>query len=196
MASLTNTEITAARLRGRQRAANEPHAVSARYDARTDRIIVELADGLGIALPRHKLQGLRDATPQQLKRVQVLPPGTAIVWDEPDVGFTVTSLASGIFGTKEWMAALGRAGGAVKSERKAAASRANGALGGRPRKQTGDATKLVADAAILESMSAGRTWKSSSAGGVRKKAGAGGMRKATAGRRTSVKSKGRRRTRR
>ncbi len=38
---------------------------------------------------------------------------------------------------KRLLARLGSAGGAVKSERKAAASRRNGLKGGRPRKQTG-----------------------------------------------------------
>jgi hypothetical protein len=80
------------------------------------------------------LQGLADATPEQLARVQVLGSGTAIVWDDPDIGFTVGGLASSVFGTKEWMAALGRVGGSAKSKRKATTSRENGAKGGRPKK--------------------------------------------------------------
>jgi hypothetical protein len=42
----------------------------------------------------------------------------------------------GVLDTKQWMHELGKAGGAAKSERKSASSRANGKLGGRPRKQS------------------------------------------------------------
>jgi hypothetical protein len=80
------------------------------------------------------LQGLADATPEQLARVQVLGRGTAVAWDDPDVGFTVGGMASSVFGTKEWMAELRRVGGSAKSGRKATTSRVNGAKGGRPTK--------------------------------------------------------------
>jgi len=38
-----------------------------------------------------------------------------------------------ILGSKAWMAQIGKAGGAVRSERKSEASRSNGKLGGRPK---------------------------------------------------------------
>ena len=41
---------------------------------------------------------------------------------------------NGIFGTKAWMNELARRAGSVTSPAKAAAARANGAKGGRPRK--------------------------------------------------------------
>ena len=52
-------------------------------------------------------------------------------WEKLDVDFSVPGLVAGIFGTARWMAA--RAGRA-SSPAKAAAARANGAKGGRPRK--------------------------------------------------------------
>ncbi len=132
--TLTDEEIEAGRVRGRIRAAHEPHAVAASYDGKRDRVVVELTTGLELAIPRRMLQGLADATPEQLSRVHVLDPGTAIAWDDPDVGFTVGGLVSSVFGTKEWMGALGRVGGSAKSGRKATTSRENGAKGGRPKK--------------------------------------------------------------
>jgi hypothetical protein len=43
-------------------------------------------------------------------------------------------LLDGIFGTRAWMSRIGAQGGAVRSEAKARAVRANGAKGGRPKK--------------------------------------------------------------
>jgi hypothetical protein len=57
--------------------------------------------------------------------------GFGLHWETLDVDFSVAGLVNGIFGTAKWMAA--RAGRAI-SPAKAAAARANGAKGGRPRK--------------------------------------------------------------
>ncbi len=47
----------------------------------------------------------------------------------------VPSLLEGVFGSRKWMAArLGAQGGKARSLAKRTAARANGALGGRPRK--------------------------------------------------------------
>jgi hypothetical protein len=134
-AAVTDDEIEEALAVGRALDEQEPHVVDASYDAANDRIIVELDSGYGMLIPRRWLQGLEDATPEQLKAVQILGPGTAIAWDEPDVGFTVEGLTQGLFGSARWMRELGRAGGQKTSERKAASSRVNGAKGGRPKKR-------------------------------------------------------------
>jgi hypothetical protein len=46
----------------------------------------------------------------------------------------VAGLVAGVFGTRAWMAELGRKGGSVTSEAKASAVRENGKKGGRLRK--------------------------------------------------------------
>ncbi|MEO9073864.1 MAG: hypothetical protein ABI286_13025, partial [Edaphobacter sp.] len=52
-----------------------------------------------------------------------------------DADINVPNLLDGVFGSRKLMAArLGAAGGSSRSKSKAAAARANGALGGRPRK--------------------------------------------------------------
>jgi hypothetical protein len=134
-ASLTSSEIEDALAVGRALDEEERHVLSAEYDATGDRIVIELDNGYGMRIPRHWLQGLEHATPEQLQAVQILGPGTAIAWDDPDVGFTVEGLWQNIFGSQRWMSQLGRAGGRKTSERKAVSSRTNGSKGGRPKRK-------------------------------------------------------------
>ncbi len=61
--------------------------------------------------------------------------GFSLHWPKPDVDLYVPALLSGVFGTRAWMASeLARMAGRTQSPAKAAAARANGAKGGRPRK--------------------------------------------------------------
>jgi hypothetical protein len=109
-----------------------PHhrAVSAEYLPDTDQIAIRLRDDVEVRLPRLKLQGLRDATPAQLAHVEIEGPGTGLVWPDLDVAHDIPGLVDGIFGTRRYMAQLGRAGGSKTSPAKAAAARKNGAKGG------------------------------------------------------------------
>jgi hypothetical protein len=127
---LTDEQIEAARERGRIAQETEPRATSARYDAKSGRIIVELTSGATFAFPPALVQGLCDGTPAQLAEVQVSPAGIGLHWPSLDEDYTVPGLMNGIFGTTRWMAQ--RAGSAT-SAKKAASSRENGKKGGRPR---------------------------------------------------------------
>ena len=127
----TSAQIAAANERGRIKFETEPRAVAARYDARTRRIVVDLASGATFAFPPALAQGLCDATPDQLAEIEISPVGFGLHWPRIDEDYTVKGLMNGVFGTAKWMAARAGQG---KSEAKAAAARANGAKGGRPRK--------------------------------------------------------------
>lgn len=122
--------------RATQRAAEadrrEPRAVTASYDKRTKRLVVELTSGVVVQIPPRLLQGLADASPQDLAAVTVSPQGTALHWETLDADFSVSGLLAGVFGTRAWMADAGRKGGQVTSAAKAAAARKNGQKGGRP----------------------------------------------------------------
>ena len=131
MAELTDREIAAAEERGRIMMETQPRAASARYDPKSERIIVDLTNGATFAFPPRLVQGLENATAEQLAEIEVLGMGFGLHWETLDVDFSVAGLVNGIFGTAKWMAA--RAGRAI-SPAKAAAARANGAKGGRPRK--------------------------------------------------------------
>ena len=131
MIELTDTEIDAARDRGRIAQEAEPRATSARYDPKSGRIIVELTSGATFAFPPDLVEGLCDATAVQLSEIEVSPIGYGLHWPRLDEDYSVPGLMNGIFGTARWMAA--RAGRGT-SDKKAASSRENGKKGGRPRK--------------------------------------------------------------
>ena len=131
MMGLGKGEFQAADERGRIKFETEPRAVAARYDAKARRIVVELASGATFAFPPALAQGLCDARPEELAEIEISPAGFGLHWPRIDEDYTVKGLINGIFGTAKWMAA--RAGRAT-SEAKAAAARANGTRGGRPRK--------------------------------------------------------------
>jgi hypothetical protein len=63
--------------------------------------------------------------------VEVSAAGYGLHWESLDLDYTVPGLMNGVFGTAKWMAAKA---GRATSPAKAAAARANGAKGGRPRK--------------------------------------------------------------
>ena len=132
MVELTDADIDAALERGRIASQTEPRASSARYDAATGRVIVELTNGCVFAFPPRLAQGLSEATDQQLAVVELLGRGYGLHWEDLDVDLSVPGLMAGLFGTRAYMA---RRAGRATSPAKAEAARANGAKGGRPRKR-------------------------------------------------------------
>lgn len=131
MAELTEEQYQAALDRGRIADETEPRAQSARYDPRSGRIIVELANGCTFAFPAKLAQGLENATDDELADVEVLGTGYGLHWEKLNEDHALPALLAGIFGTKRYMAQLA---GRATSPAKAAAARANGAKGGRPKK--------------------------------------------------------------
>lgn len=97
-------------------------------------LIVGLSNGRRLVLPVEEVQGLERATHEQMRHFELLGGGTGISFPELDVDLYVPALMEGVYGSRRWMAELGRKGGVTKSAAKRLASRANGAKGGRPKK--------------------------------------------------------------
>lgn len=127
-------EIAKAKAVGKKADATEPRAESVYYDQDNDLIVIHLKSGAIFSFPPKLAQGLEAATPKQLADVWIPPSGSSIHWESLEADFGIPELLAGIFGTKSWMAELGRKGGKVTSSAKSAAARKNGKKGGRPKK--------------------------------------------------------------
>jgi hypothetical protein len=115
----------------------EPRVTQVEYrpGAGLDLLILKLSDGHRFVIPREDLEGLQPATKEQIAPIEILGGGTGLHWPALDLDYYVPNLLRGIYGTKRWMAEIGRSGGSVKSSAKKRASRANGLKGGRPRRK-------------------------------------------------------------
>ena len=110
-------------------------AKSVDCDARSKRLRIELVSGIGWSIPVAKRQGLAGAPAAVIRTVRVEGSGYGLHWPSLDLDLAVPDLIAGCFGSRAWMAALGRRGGAATSTAKRRASRENGKKGGRPRKK-------------------------------------------------------------
>jgi hypothetical protein len=128
-------EFEEANARAAARRTTEPVAVSARYDRRIGRVVIRLSSGLDVAFAPRDAEGLEKAKPADLVAIEISPSGLGLHFPALDADLYLPALLEGFLGSRRWMAArLGQRGGRARSAAKAASSRANGKLGGRPRK--------------------------------------------------------------
>jgi hypothetical protein len=128
-------EIDAADERAVSRLAKTPIAIAARYDRRIERLVIDLSSGLSIAFKPHDAQGLERSKPGQLNEIEISPSGLGLHFPSLDADLYLPSILEGFLGSRSWMASrMGKVGGQMRSRAKTKASRANGKLGGRPKK--------------------------------------------------------------
>jgi len=97
--------------------------------------VIALDSGLEVAFSPKLAQGLEQAHPDDLSDAAISPSGLGIHFPRLDADIYLPALLEGFLGSKSWMAAeRGKKGGSASTEAKAAASRKNGKLGGRPKK--------------------------------------------------------------
>jgi len=134
-ASSDAADVNAANSRGQVLLTSTPVAVSARYDRRVGRVVIALSTGLEISFKPSDAQGLESARPAQLTDIAISPSGLGLHFPKLDADLYLPALLQGFLGSRQWMAqAMGKAGGKAVTPEKADAARANGRLGGRPRK--------------------------------------------------------------
>jgi Protein of unknown function (DUF2442) len=133
MAKLSTAQFEVAEARG-ETLLRGPVAVGAHYDEGRDRVVIHLSTGVELGLRPKDVEGLENASPVELKVIEIEAAGLGIRFPTIDADLYVPALLEGALGSRRWMArALGAAGGGARSQRKAAAARENGRKSGRPR---------------------------------------------------------------
>jgi hypothetical protein len=132
VSAIDEASFAKASARGRRLLARGPLATAARYVA--GRIHVELDNGCAFEFPVAHAQDLAGAKAADLRTIEVSAAGLGLHWPMLDADLYVPALVKGILGTRQWMTQIGAVGGSASTVAKAAAARANGKLGGRPRK--------------------------------------------------------------
>jgi hypothetical protein len=132
---LTASDIKQANERAAKQLREDPHIVEAHYDAKIGRVILALSSGAWFYFRPEDAEGLDGATAAQLKLIEITPSTFSIYFPLLDAHLSLPAMIRGNFGSRKWMAQrLGAVGGSVRSKAKSTAARANGKLGGRPRK--------------------------------------------------------------
>jgi len=132
---ISHKEFLAATRRAKRKQATTPMAVAVYYNKKANRVVISLSTKVEVMFNPFDLQGLENATPAQLAEIEIAPSGFGLYFPQADADIDVPNLLEGTMGSRKWMAArLGAAGGKSRSQPKCTAARANGALGGRPRK--------------------------------------------------------------
>jgi hypothetical protein len=133
--AITDEHIAAARKAGKGAA---PRIAHASYKRGSGKLAVEYDNGVTIAVPVGLLQefALLESPPcaADLSAIEIWGGGYDLHFPRIDTFIHGAALLKGILGSKAWMRELARGMGSAKSHAKAAAARANGLKGGRPRK--------------------------------------------------------------
>lgn len=131
----SHDDFEQANQRAKDLAARIPRAISAHYDGKTGQIVIHLSSKLIVSFSPGDIEGLQDARSSQLHEIEISPSGFGIHFPAVDADLYVPGLLAGFLDSRTWMASrLGQIGGQSRSKAKKTASRANGKLGGRPRK--------------------------------------------------------------
>lgn len=136
MTQLTNREIEAqidaAIARQPKIDAVEPRANKVIFD--NGSITLHFDNGATFSFLVETVEAIATLSSETLATVELTSSGKGLRWAKPDIDLSIQGLLLGIFGSKVWMSEVAAKGGSSTSEKKKAASRANGKKGGRPKK--------------------------------------------------------------
>ena len=109
----------------------EPRARKVLFD--DGRITLHFNNDATFSFLTDSVETISTLSSEILATVELTPSGKGLRWDEVDIDLSIQGLLLGIFGSNVWMKKIATKGGSSTSEKKKAASRANGQKGGRPK---------------------------------------------------------------
>ncbi len=109
------------------------------YERKADVVVLTLSTGAFVGVPRRVIPGLADAEPAKLKDLTVMTGGDVVWSDAVDSGVHLDQIVSLAIGDALLRRLGARAFASTRTPKRAAASRSNGAKGGRPRKKASTA---------------------------------------------------------
>jgi hypothetical protein len=116
---------------------DEPRVTAVEYrpGAGLDLLILKLSDGHRQLIPREDLEGLENASREQIGHIEIIGHGTGLHWPDLNLDHYVPALLRNVYGTRRWMTMIGRRGGSNQSAAKRKAAQRNGQKGGRPKQK-------------------------------------------------------------
>ncbi len=111
-------EFSDAKESGEKELAELPKITKLSLEKQNRRLVFDLTNGVTLIVPADFLQGLKNASEDDLTNFELWDEGLMIYWKNLDVAFQTSSLLLGIFGTKRWLSE-------INSETKKRASRPN-----------------------------------------------------------------------
>jgi hypothetical protein len=103
VSSVTLNEFTLANRRAKSLQLAIPRATAARFDRKNCRVVITLSSGLDVSFLPSDIQGLEEARPSQLEKMEISPSGFGIYFPELDADLYLPSLFQGSFGSRKWM---------------------------------------------------------------------------------------------
>jgi hypothetical protein len=98
-------ELDEVHQRGLESLDRDPRAISARYDANSNLITVELNTGYFVSFSPQRSQPLAKAKPEDLTEIEITFPGFGLYFPRLDEDISVKAIALGRFGSDRWEAA-------------------------------------------------------------------------------------------
>src|SRR5277367_1262629 len=96
-------QFNRANQRAREMQANVPMAVSVRFDRRSGRIVIGLSSGLEVGVLPQDAEGLENARPADLEKIEITPSGFGIHFPTLDADLYLPALLQGFYGSRKWM---------------------------------------------------------------------------------------------
>ena len=99
-------DFTKAKELGKKELAELPKIMKLSLDKQNRRLVFDLTNSVVLIVPADLLQGLQNASENDLTAVEFWDEGLMVYWKNLDVAFQTSSLLLGIFGTKRWLSEI------------------------------------------------------------------------------------------